>query len=158
MATAPTRDEFSRTRSALQRRLLGLLGLGFLGTGAELLLLDHTEGFWQKVPLGLITLSLVALGGHAFSSRLACRRFFKAVMLLAIAGGATGLVLHFQGNMEFELEMHPGERGWPLIWRTLKGATPALAPGMMILLGLLGLAATTAGARRIGSTQHNPTH
>ena len=29
--------------------------------------------------------------------------------------------------MEFELEMQPNNSGWLLIWKTLKGATPALA-------------------------------
>lgn len=124
-----------------QLRLFALLALGFLGTGAELVLLDHTEGFWQKVPLGLVVLGLLALVLHGFVESRFCLRLFQSAMALAIAGGAIGLYLHLDGNMEFELEMHPNEGGWPLIWRSLKGATPALAPGMMILLGLLGLAA-----------------
>jgi hypothetical protein len=126
---------------SLQLRLFALLALGFLGTGAELVLLDHTEGFWQKLPLGLVVVGLLALVLHVFVESRFCLRLFQSAMALAIAGGAIGLYLHLNGNMEFELEMHPNESGWPLIWRSLKGATPALAPGMMILLGLLGLTA-----------------
>jgi hypothetical protein len=130
-----------KSMQSLQLRLFALLALGFLGTGAELVLLDHTEGFWQKLPLGLVVLGLLALVLHVFVESRFCLRLFQSAMALAIAGGAIGLYLHLDGNMEFELEMHPNESGWPLIWRSLKGATPALAPGMMILLGLLGLTA-----------------
>ena len=125
----------------LQWRWLALLTLGFLGTGAELVLLEHYEGVWQKVPLALLALGLLSVALCAFNRRRGCIRFLQCVMLLTLVGGLAGLYFHFQGNLEFELEMHPDERGWPLIWNTLKGATPALAPGMMILLGLLGLGA-----------------
>lgn len=133
-------DDAGRSRRVLRRRLLWLLAIGFLGTAAELWLLDHTEGFWQKVPLGIILFSLLALWAQGFGPGRWCHRLFQAAMFLAMAGGVAGLVLHFRGNMEFELEMYPEASGWSLVWKTLKGATPALAPGMMILLGLLGLA------------------
>ncbi|MFB3131882.1 MAG: hypothetical protein ACE10K_05095, partial [Rhodothermales bacterium] len=43
---------------------------------------------------------------------------------------------------EFELEMYPTLKGLELFWESIKGATPALAPGTMIQLGLLGWAYT----------------
>ena len=56
-----------------------------------------------------------------------------------VAGGIVGLILHYRGNVEFELEMHPAASGLALFWESVRSATPALAPAAMIQLGLLGL-------------------
>jgi hypothetical protein len=63
-------------------------------------------------------------------------------MVLCLFAGLVGLGLHYQGNVEFELEMYPSMGGVDLVWEALTGATPALAPGTMVGLGLLGLAYT----------------
>ena len=55
-------------------------------------------------------------------------------------GGLLGLYLHLRGNAEFERELHPAAAGWTLWWDALRGATPALAPGALAQLGLVGLA------------------
>jgi hypothetical protein len=128
-----------RVLKMLRRVLSGILAFGLGGTGIELLLLEHTEGFWQKVPLVLIVLSLAAMLTLAVFPRTFTVRVFQITMMLLLAGGIAGLIMHFNGNMEFELEMHPGQTGFKLYWETLKGATPALAPGMFLLLGCLGL-------------------
>lgn len=47
-----------------------------------------------------------------------------------------------QGNVEFELEMYPDLSGWKLFRDSMMGATPALAPGAMVQIGLVGLAWT----------------
>jgi hypothetical protein len=61
-------------------------------------------------------------------------------MWLCILSGALGVYFHVRGNLEFELEMTPAAAGW-LLWReVMTGATPALAPGAMVQLGLVGLA------------------
>jgi hypothetical protein len=52
------------------------------------------------------------------------------------------VILHYQGNEAFELEMSPSRAGLSLISKTLTGATPVMAPGSMSLLGLVGLAFT----------------
>lgn len=123
----------------LRRSLLALWLLGAVGLTAELLLLEHFESVWQWVPL-------VVLGsGVAIGAAMAARpapvtvRCFQAVMVLTVGVGLLGLYLHLQGNAEFELEMDPALRGVELFWSALSGATPALAPGAMMQLGLLGL-------------------
>jgi hypothetical protein len=63
-------------------------------------------------------------------------------MWLCVAAGVAGLVLHAKGNLEWALERDESLRGWPLIWKILRGATPLLAPGAMAQLGLLGLVFT----------------
>jgi hypothetical protein len=60
-------------------------------------------------------------------------------MLLCVAAGLVGVFLHYRGNVEFELEREPLLRGLALFREAVRGATPALAPGAMAQLGLLGL-------------------
>jgi len=123
--------------------LLTIFLLGVLGTGAELLLLEHTEDLWQWVPLLLIALSLAALILHAAIRRAASVRIFQATMVLFLLSGVAGLLLHYKGNVEFKSETNPSLAGLELFWEAMKGkAPPALAPGVMIQIGLLGLAYT----------------
>jgi len=124
----------------LRRAVSGLLAMALLGTGAELLLLEHYEDAWQLVPLALIALGLLAMGWRAARPGAASLRAFRAVMVLMVASGALGLFLHYRGNTEFELERDPALAGFGLFREAMTGATPALAPGAMMLFGLLGLA------------------
>jgi hypothetical protein len=63
-------------------------------------------------------------------------------MAVFVAAGFAGVLLHYRGNAEFELEMRPSLAGSELFWKAVKGATPALAPLALTQLGLLGLAST----------------
>jgi hypothetical protein len=69
-------------------------------------------------------------------------RGIQALMALFIISGVAGAALHYNANSEFELEMNPVLAGFELFRESLSGATPALAPGTMIELGLIGLAYT----------------
>jgi hypothetical protein len=66
-------------------------------------------------------------------------RLFQLGTALAVAAGLVGLSLHYRGNAEFELESDATVKGVALVWAALRGATPALAPGAKVQLGLLGL-------------------
>ena len=55
-----------------------------------------------------------------------------------LAAGLLGIYLHYAGNAEFEIERTPELSGLRLLWKALRGATPALAPGALAQLGLLG--------------------
>jgi len=112
------------------------------GILAELFLLEPTEGFWQQMPLYLLGVGLSALIWHAFDHRAASVRVVQGTMLLFVASGAVGTLLHYKGNVDFELEMDAASRGFNLFRDAMMGATPALAPGAMIQLGLLRLAYT----------------
>ena len=111
---------------------------GSAGTGAELLLLEHTEGIWQLTPVALIAAGCALFALLAIRPRAIGVRAFQAAMALFVASGVYGVALHYQGNVEFELELRPGAGGMELFREAMKGATPALAPGTMILLGALG--------------------
>jgi hypothetical protein len=129
---------FQRVRLLLMVTLV----LGVTGVGAELLLLEHTDGFKQLVPVTLLALGLMVLLWHAVSRRAASVRAIQITMALFVASGFIGMLWHYQGNMEFELETYPSISGLALFKEAMMGATPALAPGTMIQLGLIGLAYT----------------
>ena len=125
---------------SFRKMVLAIIFLGIIGLIAELVLLEHYDSWTQWIPIvslgaGLATASLVALRPSAASLRA-----FNIVMALFVAAGTLGLVLHFKGNAEWVLERDPELSGWTLIWKALRGATPALAPGALAQLGLLGLA------------------
>ena len=122
--------------------LLLALVSGLVGLGAELLLLEHFEEWQQKIPLALIALGLAVLLWHAVDRRCAPVRALQLLMVIFVAAGAVGMMLHYQGNVEFELELYPSMSGFELFRKSMMGATPALAPGSMIQLALVGLAYT----------------
>ena len=128
--------------AALRRVLLALVAFGAAGLVAELVLLEHYESAWQYTPLVLLGLTLVAVAVVARRPSPASVRFFQTVMVLCVAAGLVGVFLHYDGNVEFELEREPLLRGLGLFWEAMRGATPALAPGAMAQLGLLGLVYT----------------
>jgi len=136
------RNGAERALSILRALLLAVLALALVGTGAELLLIGHTEEIWQLLPLVAIGMGLVGIVALAVRPTRVTIQLFRLLMGLFIVTGLLGLVLHYLGNAEFELEMRPSMSGFELVWNSLTGATPALAPGSMIQLGLLGLLCT----------------
>jgi hypothetical protein len=132
------RDPARRMRAYL----LATLGVGMIGMAAELLLIGHRETAQQQIPLALLGVGVAALVWHAAAPRVATVRVLQIVMLLFVLSGAVGVVLHYRGNVEFELEMYPAMNGLELVQKTFTGATPVLAPGSMTLLGLIGLTHT----------------
>lgn len=126
----------------LRRILMAILVLGLLGAGVELILLEHTEELWQWVPLVLIPLGLVACAAVTVRPGRRTVWTFRGLMALFVIAGGLGVYRHYKGNVEFELEMRPDMAGLELFREAMMGATPALAPGLMAQLGLLGLALT----------------
>jgi hypothetical protein len=128
---------------AARRILLTILFLGIAGISLELWLMAHTEDIYQLIPLllaGAGVLSMLAVGLRPAHGSV---RLFQAVMALFVLSGLVGMVLHFQVNIEFQLEMDPALTGMALYQKAiLAKSPPALAPGAMIQLGLIGLAYT----------------
>lgn len=120
--------------------ILAVLFVGLLGIVAELLLLQHTGSVWELIPLVLIALALVILTWHAITGHPASVRAVQSIIGLFLIAGVAGIALHYQSSMEFKLETNPSLNGWALFWAVMSAKTPpALAPGAMIQLGLLGL-------------------
>ena len=128
---------------AARRILLAILLLGIVGISAELLLMAHTEDVYQLIPLWLAGVALITVALAALRPSPGTIRLFQAVMVLFLLSGLVGTYLHFQVNMEFQLEMDSALSGMALYRKAILAKTPpALAPGAMIQLGLIGLAYT----------------
>lgn len=123
---------------SLRRGLLLIFVLGTVGLGAELLLLGHFEEWRQQVPLVLLVLGLLLLAARMLYRGAIVLRLFRLTMLTFVLGGLAGLWFHLSANMEFELEMYPTLSGLELLSKALGGAMPALAPGALVQLGLIG--------------------
>ena len=134
--------ENSTALLAFRRLILAIVVVGIAGIGAELVLLEHWESPLQWTPfigMGAATLVIVAAGMRPTRRRILVLR---ATMLALIVIGAVGTWLHWRSNALLELEMNPAAAGWPFVRRVLFGGTPLLAPGAVLHLGLIGLAAT----------------
>jgi len=130
------------TLVTLRRLLLGILLVGLVGTATELVLMGHDEDAWQMIPLVVLAVAIFASVVILVTrARAPAIRLFRGAMVLLMLSGATGAVLHYRANMEFKLEMDPSLSGLALFSSVIQAkAPPALAPGNMALLGLLGLA------------------
>ena len=128
---------------AARRILLAILILGVAGISLELWLLAHTEDVIQQIPLWLAALAVIVVATVVLRPSRGSVRLFQAVMALLLVSGIVGMYLHFEVNMEFQLEMDPALSGMALYRKAILAKTPpALAPGAMIQLGLIGLAYT----------------
>lgn len=138
MVDGATRE--SETLAAIRLLLLWALGVGVLGTTGELILLRHIDKPAQWIPLAFLGAGLPIVVWHAAAPSAVSVRVLQGLMLAFIILGVLGVGLHYDGNVEFERELHPDEHGWEFVRKTVAGATPVLAPGSMVLLGLVGLA------------------
>jgi hypothetical protein len=129
------------TVGMLRLWILGVLVLGLLGTVVELVLLSHYEQAVQLVPVVLIVLALIVLAWHVIGHSAASLRVLMGLMVLFVLAGFAGFVAHFHGSAEFQLDLEPSLSTWELLEKVMRAkAPPLLAPGMMMQLGLLGLA------------------
>ena len=128
---------------AARRILLTILLLGTAGISLELWLMAHIEDVYQLIPLYLAAAGIVTAAVVAIRPSIGSVRLFQAVMVLFLLSGIVGMVLHFQVNIEFQQEMDAALSGLALYQKAiLAKSPPALAPGAMIQLGLIGLAYT----------------
>jgi len=120
--------------------VLGVLVLGLAGTVTELVLLEHYEQPLQLVPVILIVAAIAAIVWQVMRHTAASLRALEIVMALFVLAGFAGVVAHFFGSAEFQLELNPSMSNWELVEKILRAkAPPLLAPGMMLQMGLLGL-------------------
>ena len=144
----------SPTLARLRTFLLAALALGIVGTAGELLLLGHIESPAQWIPVAALGAALLVLLWHAAAPGPNSVWALRLLMTAFIVSGVAGVGLHYDGNVEFERELHPADGGMTFLSHVLAGATPVLAPGSMVLLGLVGL----AHAYRHPSATGGPSH
>ena len=129
--------------NVLRRLLLALLLFGLAGIAVELALLRHYEDAWMLVPFVVSALAAVATLVRFIRPMAASVQWLRAAMLLLLAAGTAGVWLHYAGGLEFQADMDPTLSRSQLFWKVVHmQAPPALAPGALVQLGLLGLIAT----------------
>lgn len=94
----------------------------------------------QLIPLVLLAAGVATLTWHTAAPSRPSVRGIQVAMALFLVSGGIGVGLHYDGNVEFELETYPSMEGVDLVRKTMTGETRVLAPGTMALLGLIGLA------------------
>jgi len=131
------------TLQGVRRFLFAILLLGMGGTAVELLLLKHDEGKIQLVPLVLLGIGLAVVIWHGARPGRASAGMVRVTMLAFLAAGVAGVYFHYGANVSFQREGDPSLHGRALLMKVLEAKVPpALAPGVMIQLGLIGLAYT----------------
>ena len=116
---------------------------GLAGIAIELVLLRHYEDGWMFAPFVASALAAGATCVRLVRPMASSVRWLRAAMLLLLVAGATGVWLHYAGGLEFQTDMDPTLSRSQLFWKVLHmQAPPALAPGALVQLGLLGLIAT----------------
>lgn len=135
--------------------LLVVLAVSMAGSAADLLLIEHYEEPWQVAPLAVFAAGLATAGWAATSGAPGAVLAMRIVMTLAIASGVVGVLLHFGASREFQQEIDPALAGWALVVKSVTAkAPPALAPGVMIQIGLLGLLYTYRHPALTRAAQH----
>ena len=127
------------THATVRQLLLALIVIGIVGLEVELALLRHAESFSQWIPHVTLFIGLLTTAAVYFQAGPRTLRVFQVMMVVFLVVGALGVYFHLQGNVEFAQERDPSLSGVRLLWKALRGASPALAPGALAQLGLLGL-------------------
>ncbi len=120
--------------------VFALVVVGITGLIPELLLLKHFESLSQLIPLVSLGLGLAASVAVTLDPSRRAVRAFQLMMAIFVVAGLLGVYFHLKGNVEWALERNSELSGMQLVWKTIRGATPALAPGALAQIGLLGLA------------------
>lgn len=134
---------FRPNRFTLRGLLLAIVTFGLSGLALELTLLEHYEEATMWFPFVAIVAALGAIGALVLRPGRGVVKVVRLVMSLFVAVGLLGVVLHYQGSLEFQVDMDPTASAWQLFWKVMHmKAPPTLAPGAMVQLGLLGLLST----------------
>jgi hypothetical protein len=150
-------QRFLSSTNRLEKWLAATLLAGLTGTEIELLLLGHYDGGWQIVPLVLIPIALATLAWHRAQRSPSSVRALQTTMTLFLATSVAGLVFHFRGAAAFQLEMNAAMPAGELIARAMRAKDPpVLAPGVMLQLGLIGLAYTFCSASPLADPDVHP--
>lgn len=126
----------------LRRFLLGVVAATFVGTVVELLLIGHYEDLLQWVPFIASGVGFILAGLIWFSPTEWKIWIFRWAMGIIALCSFVGMYLHFSGNLAFAREIHPSFTFWQSLGAAFTGSNPIMAPGILFLAGLLGIAST----------------
>jgi hypothetical protein len=124
------------------RQVLLVISAGvFLMTVTELVFLGHWNKAIQYLPWALSALGLISLALVYFRPGRAAIMAMRWSMIVIGVCSFIGFYEHMSNNLRFWLEVQPDATTWELIKATLEGDNPVLAPGILLLGAVIGLAA-----------------
>jgi len=125
------------------RQFLIIISAGvFVMTVTELFFLSHWTEWIQYLPFVLSGLGLVTLGMAYFRPTRSTFLILRWSMIVIALCSFIGFYEHMENNFEFNKEIRPNATAQQSIVATLEGANPVLAPGILTLGAVIGLAAT----------------
>jgi hypothetical protein len=125
------------------RQFLIIISAGaFVMTVTELFFLSHWTEAIQYLPFLLSALGLGTLGLAYFRSTRRTLLILRWSMMIIAVCSLIGFYEHMENNFEFNKEIRPNATMQQSIMATLEGANPVLAPGILTLGAVIGLAAT----------------
>ena len=130
------------------RQFLLIISAGvFVMTVTELFFLSHWSETIQFLPFVLSGLGLVTLSLAYFRPSRRNITLLRWSMIVIAACSLIGVYEHMANNLGFQMEIQPNATSWELILATLEGANPVLAPGILMLGAVIGLAAVYQHSR-----------
>jgi len=125
----------------LRQFLLIISTAVFLMTVTELFFLSHWSETIQFLPFVLSGLGVITLSLAYFRPNRGTITALRWSMIVIAACSLIGVYEHMANNLGFRMEIQPNATTWELILATLEGANPVLAPGILMLGAVIGLAA-----------------
>lgn len=136
----------------LRNFLFGLAAFMCAGTIVELLLAKHFDEPMQIVPFVLCAAGIVVVFLAWWRPSRGALQALRGVMALLVLGSLIGVYEHIESNLEVVREVQPTAAASTVLLKTLTGAAPMLAPGILALVALLAIAATYYHPALSGST------
>ncbi len=125
------------------RQFLLIISAGvFVMTVTELFFLAHWTETIQLLPFVLSFAGLITLALAYFQTGRTTLRLLRWTMIIIALCSFIGFYEHMSNNYEFQREIQPNATTSEYILATLEGANPVLAPGILTLGAVIGLAAT----------------
>ena len=110
-------------------------------TVTELIFLSHWSETIQFLPFVLGGLGLLTLSLAYFRPNRGTITALRWSMIVIVACSLIGVYEHMANNLGFRMEIQPNATASELILATFEGANPVLAPGILMLGAVIGLAA-----------------
>ena len=124
------------------RQFLLIIAAGiFVMTLVELIFVSHWNETIQYLPFGLCGLGLAMLTVAYLRPGRSSINALRWSMTIIGACSFIGFYEHMTNNFSFWREIQPNATGWELIVATFNGGIPVLAPGILLLGAVIGLAA-----------------
>ena len=130
----------AQTLRGVRLLILAAIAAALIVTEAEFLFVGHTgSNNGQVIAAVLVSLGRIMVTCHAIFRNTSSVVVLRFTMYLFLIFGVDGLFTHYHWAVQSALKSQPALVGRHLLYATLSGKIPLLAPAMLIEIGVLGL-------------------